>query len=285
MRFDWYQATVPEQPIKLVNALKSELSGYEVREGKGRHNYHQSFTILDGEGQRLASILCGGPNGHPNVTGSGENTPHFVDVLRTNWPRHNVTRFDASEDFTGEQTYDRLEEICRRIATEKKVKGRSIVPDDLADGRTYYLGAPSSDVRVRLYDKAAELRRHLAPDQHHTIPDHLTRLEAQVRPKKDFKAFSAKVDVESVWGYSGWTWELYSEVFKLPLERIEMKAGRESDDARAYRFMLQQYRRILERQCADLGTWAAVGLQIGDDLRKLASKDEGRSEPAPASEG
>jgi hypothetical protein len=136
-----------------------------------------------------------------------------------------------------------------------------------------------------LYDKAAELRLHLAPDQHHTIPDHLTRLEAQVRPKKDFKAHSARVDVESVWGYSGWTWELYGEVFKLPLERIEMKAGRESDDARAYRFMLQQYRRILERQCSDLGTWAAVGLQIGDDLRKLASKDEGRSELAPASEG
>lgn len=271
MHFDWYQATVPEHPIRLVECLKSELGGYEVREGKGRHNYHQSFTVLDSNGDRLASVLCGGPNGNPNVTGSGQITPAFVDVIRTNWPTHNVTRFDAAEDFGGSDTFDHLEAICRGVAASHKVKGRAVVPDDISDGRTYYLGAPTSDVRVRLYDKAAELRRSVAPDHHGEIPDYLTRLEVQVRPRKEFKAWGAKMPVESVWGFSGWSHELYGEVFKLPLDRVEMQAKRETDDARAYRFLLQQYGRVLERLHGDLGSWAAVGLQIGEDLRRMAT--------------
>lgn len=271
-RFDWYQATIPETPYALIETLKSGLAGYEVIEGRGRHNYHSSYRINDAAGGRLAEILCGGPNGHPNVTSSGENTPKFVDIVRAHWPRHNVTRFDASEDFAGIATYDRLESICRRIATKSKVKGRSIVPDDLTEGRTYYLGAPTSDVRVRLYDKAAELRRHVAPEKHHELPAHLTRLEAQVRPKGDWKADAAKVGPDSVWGFSGWTWDLYQEVFELPLERINMKAGRESDDERAYRFMLLQYGKILQKQLNDLGSWEAVGKQIGFDLEKIRRK-------------
>lgn len=271
MHFDWYQATVPENPIRLIQCLKSELEGYEVREGKGRHNYHQSFTLLGANGERLAAVLCGGPNGNPNVTGSGQGTPRFVEVVRSNWPKHNVTRFDAAEDFGGPDTFDELEAICREVGTSHKVKGRAIVPDDLSDGRTYYLGAPTSDVRVRLYDKAAELRRSVAPDQHNTIPEHLTRLEVQVRPRKEFKAWGAHLDAASAWGFSGWAHALYSEVFKLPLERVEMQAKRETDDARAYRFLLQQYGRVLERLHGDLGSWAAVGLQIGEDLRKMAT--------------
>lgn len=271
MHFDWYQATVPENPIRLLQCLKTELGGYEVREGKGRHNYHQSFTLLDDNGERLAAVLCGGPNGNPNVTGSGQITPRFVEVLREGWPTHNVTRFDAAEDFGGSDTFERLESVCRGVAASHKVKGRAVVPDDIADGRTYYLGAPSSDVRVRLYDKAAELRRTVAPDHHDEIPEHLTRLEVQVRPQKDFKAWGAKLPVESVWGFSGWSHDLYGQVFDLPIERICMKANRESDDARAYRFMLQQYRRVLERAHGDLGSWAAVGLQIGEDLRRMAT--------------
>lgn len=272
MRFDWYQATVPENPIRIIQCLKTELGGYEVREGKGRHNYHQSFTILDANGERLAGILCGGQNGNPNVTASGQITPRFVDVLRANWPRHNVTRFDAAEDFGGADTFERLEAICRGVAAAHRVKGYAYTPDDLAEGRTYYIGSKSSPVRARLYDKAAELRSSVAPDQHSEIPEHLTRLEVQARPEKEFKAWGALLPVESVWGMSGWSYDLYGKVFDLPIERICMKANRETDDARAYRFMLMQYRRVLERAHADLGSWAAVGLQIGDDLRDLASK-------------
>ena len=270
MRFDWYQATVPEHPIRLVEVLGESLGVDSVEPGKGRHNYLQSFRLLDSEGHRVAEVLAGGSNGHPNVTSSGEGTQRFVDALRLNWPEHNVTRVDSAEDFTGAEVFTQLETACRSVASACRVKGRSIVPDDLSDGRTYYLGAPSSDVRVRLYDKAAELRRKLPPDAHSKIPEHLIRLEAQVRPRKEYKSVACRLAPEQVWACAGWTAQLYQDVFHLPLERIAMQAGRETDHARAYRFMLQQYAKVLRTQCLDLGSWSAVGLQIGEDLAKIA---------------
>ena len=48
MRFDWYQATIPAHPVDLVQSILSTLApGGDVVEGRGKHNYHQSFTIRD----------------------------------------------------------------------------------------------------------------------------------------------------------------------------------------------------------------------------------------------
>jgi hypothetical protein len=272
MRFDWYQATVSESPIVLVETVAKELGAASIEAGKGRHNYHQSFTLRSASGDRLAAVLAGGPNGDPNITASGEITPRFVEVIRGHWPRHNVTRFDSCEDFAEEGAFNELERACRAVAAAAGVKGRSIVPDDAGDGRTYYMGAPTSDVRARLYDKAAELRRSVAPDKHDTIPAHLSRLEVQARPRREFKTFACVFPPEMVWGLAGWTHQLYEGVFKLSLERVNMYVSKETDYERSYRFMLMQYAKVLQRQFGDLGSWSAVGLQLGEDLAKLAKR-------------
>jgi hypothetical protein len=49
-----------------------------------------------------------------------------------------------------------------------------------------------------------------------------------------------------------------------------MKAGRESDDQRAYRYMVMQYGPLLQRLLRDLGSWACVGMTIGDDVERIA---------------
>jgi DNA relaxase NicK len=268
MRYDWYQATIPDHPIAIVDVLRSALDkDCEVIEGRGRHNYHQSFTLKAADGDRLATVLCGGPNGDPNVTTSGERTPEAVGVIRECWPQHRVTRFDAAEDFAEAGAFDRLEAVCREVAKQQKVKGRSIVPDDRADGRTYYLGAPSSDTRVRLYDKTAETRRRLPPERHEEIPDDWARLEVQVRPRKEWKLFAAQATPDQAWGFSGWTHELARRAFALDMERITMQAGRESDDARAFRFLVRQYGPMLARLMRDLGSWECLGLTIGEAVK------------------
>lgn len=270
MRFDWYQTTIPENPVVLVETLKAALAeDGEVTEGRGRHNYHQSFTIKDRAGDRVALVLAGGPNGHPNATASGQVTESFVDVVRSVWPDHRVTRFDAAEDVVQEGAYEALETVCRSVAKESRVKGRAIVPDDPTEGRTYYLGSPSSDVRVRLYDKTAEARRYLPPTRQAEVPDHWARFEVQVRPRKDFKLWAAKMTPEMAWGFAGWTQELARQALALDVIRTHMQAGRESDSARAYRFMLQQYAKTLRGMYHDLGDWACVGKQIGHDLQRL----------------
>lgn len=269
MRFDWYQATIPEHPVVLVDSIRARLApGGEVVEGKGRHNYHQSFTVKTATGDRAAIVLCGGPNGHPNVTASGNNTMQFVEHVREHWPQHRVTRFDSAEDFCEAGAFERIEEVCRAIASECGVKGRAIVPDDLSEGKTYYMGAAASDVRVRLYDKTAESRRGLPPERAHEIPDNWARLEAQIRPRGDFKAVAAKVPPEMAWAFAGWTQKLAAKAFAMDVQRIQMQAGRESDDQRAYRYLVMQYGPLLLRMFRDLGSWECVGRTIGDDIER-----------------
>jgi hypothetical protein len=270
MRFDWYQATIPAHPLALVDALLADLApDGQVIPGAGRHNYHQSFTINDASGHRVALVLAGGPNGDPNATGSGPITDAFVQSVRSRWPSHNVTRFDSSEDFCAVGSWDVLERTCRTLAADMGIKGRAIVPDDPADGRTYYMGAPTSDVRVRLYEKTAELRRSLPPSRWGEVPDNVVRLEAQVRPRKQHKAVAAAVNPVQAWGFSRWTAELALRAMALEVERIEMQAGRESDDQRAWRFMLKQYGPLLRRHASEVGSWECLGLNIRDDLDRL----------------
>lgn len=272
MKFDWYQATIPDHPLDVVSAVLAGLAeGGEVREGRGLHGYRQSFGIHKADGDRVALVLCGGNNGaHPNVTASGAAAHPFASLVRDLWPAHKVTRVDAAEDVAEEGAYDLLEGVCRTLAQERSLKGRRILPDDPAEGRTYYIGSPSSDVRTRLYDKTAEARRSLPPERHNEVPDHWARIEAVVRPRKEAGYVAASLTPEQVWGCSAWTHELARRLFSLDLARVEMQAGRESDHERAYRFMLQQYGPTLRRMVADLGSWDCVGLTIGDDLARIA---------------
>src|SRR3989304_2235945 len=134
LRYDWYQPTIPDDPIVIVEELLKRLApGGEVTEGRGKNNYQQSFTIADWRG------------------GGG------------------------------------LEGVCRSVTSGHGVKGLAFVPDDQADGRTYRMGSPASAVVARLYDKAAELRRHLPPVRHAEIPAHMTRLEGAGRPPRGWR--------------------------------------------------------------------------------------------------
>lgn len=270
MRFDWYQPTVAENPVRIVDELSRRLApGGKVEEGRGRHNYWQSFTICDRAGDRVAMILCGGPNGDPNITASGPACDAFVPLVRELWPDHRVTRADVAEDMQGEGVYEALETVCRATAAGHGVKGLAFVPDDPADGRTYTMGSRASDVTARLYDKSAELRRRLPPERHSEVPDNVARLEVAVRPRKVWRELASKMRPEQFWGMSGWTAALAADALSLQVERITMQAGRETDHERSVRFLLRQYGPTLWRMYEDHGDWQAVGLQIGYELSKL----------------
>lgn len=275
MRFDWYQATVAAHPVELAELLKRELTRGRgvIQSGKGRFNYLQSLTVLDPEGDKRAVILAGGPNGDPNVTFSGEVTPDGVAALRGAFPSHRVTRFDAAEDFVAENAWETLETVCRSVATECQVKGRAVVPDDVAEGRTYYMGAPTSDVRVRLYEKTAQMRKALPSSRWSDVPDGWNRLEVQVRPKHRMaKEMGSQLEPSQIWGFAEWTAELAKRAMDLQVERLHTQIRRETDDERAIRVMCQQYAKVLGRLHSDLGDWSCVGLTIGEIVSKLSAR-------------
>lgn len=278
MRFDWYAATIQEHPIELVQSLREDLGG-EAKPTRGMHGYSQGWEIADTQGRTLARVLAGGRNGDPHAWASGEATQGFCEVVRGRWPdRHHVTRLDAAQDYAAPGSYERLREVVRRVARDNRVKGREIVPEDLADGRTFYGGAPSSDVRARLYEKGKQMRGQLiggVPDglmlvidgQEYPFED-WTRLEVQVRPQRQAKKTAAYVTPEMGWAFASWTSAVAQEVMGLDLERIDGRCWQEPDDERSLRYLVRQYGNLLRRMKAEAGSWRAVGATLGELVDK-----------------
>lgn len=225
--------------------------------------------LMDAEGQ-VAQIWWGGAHHWPHVVFTGETAQTGADLLRSEFQGHRVSRCDVCTDYAEPGAYDRLQGLALDVAREKRIKVGT-AGDHLVtmEGRTLYLGSTASHTRLRLYDKAAELRAKFDKDLHRllTVPAELARLEFQVRPQTpDAKAAAAVADPVALMGSAAWTRELVRRVDGLDLAPFQAgRAWRQSDDDRAYAALLAQYGGLLGRLAAVQG-WDCLGLQIRDDL-------------------
>lgn len=278
--FDWYQATVRAPVDDLLEALGGASESVSLAHGRGHHGYAHS-TILEAADGFRAQVWHGGSHEYPHAVLTGEAAQPGAELIRAAFPEHYVTRADAREDFGDAGAFDRILSELLEVA-----KGHRVKVDTRGDhlltfeGRTVYLGAPSSACRQRLYDKAAELRVKFAADpvKLAQVPEHLARLEAQVRPQtlESRRAF-ATIEPLAVMGSSAWLREVWQRVAGLELEPVQVgKPWRQADDERAYAFLLAQYGGLLKRVCADLGSWDCVGLQIGADLAEREKAEKQR---------
>jgi hypothetical protein len=277
VRFDWYQGTVKGSEVApLCDALTSIADGFPqwTELDRAPHGFRFGRKLADMDGP-LLQVWWGGQHQWPHVVISGEVAPRGAELLRGRFPEHTVSRADVCIDYGDPGAYDRLQGIALGVAQARGIKvdtrGDHLITKQ---GRTLYLGAASSHTRLRLYDKAAELRGqfHNNPERLAEVPQHLARLECQVRPQTpQAKAAAAQVDPVTLMGSAAWTRALMREVADLELEPFQVgRAWRQSDDDRAYSALLAQYGGLLQRICGDLGSWACVGQQIGDDLQGRA---------------
>ena len=269
--FDWYQATVKAPVDDLLEGLMAGMYCPSIAHEKGHHGYAHATVIENDDGYR-AKVWHGGSHQHPHALMSGESAQLGAEVLRAHFPQHHVTRADVREDFGDVGAFDRIAPHLLTIAEGHRVKVDTRGDHLLTmQGRTIYLGAPSSAVRLRLYDKAAELRAKLAQDpvKLAAVPEHLTRLEAQVRPQtREARESFATIEPLAVMGSSLWLRKLWHLVAAEHLEPVQVGKGfRQTDDDRAYAYMLAQYGQMLRRRAQEVG-WCCVGLQIGDDLNE-----------------
>lgn len=244
--------------------------GSRISHTKGAHGYAHT-TVVHGLDGRLGHVWHGGSHTYPHAVITGEDAQAGAELIRAEFPDHLVTRADAREDFADPGAFDRITPHLLDVATSHRVKVDTRGDHLLTkQGRTVYLGSPTSATRLRLYDKAAEMRSKLAADpiKLAAVPEHLTRLEAQVRPqtrqaRRDF----SMIEPMAVMGSSAWLRALWSLVAGLELEPVQVGKGyRQADDDRAYAYLLAQYGGLLARMASDLGDWACVGKQIGQDL-------------------
>lgn len=281
-RFDWMQATVQTSPGELLEALGGlAVAGQWEHLKRAPFGYDVGRRLVDAEGQ-VCQLWSGGIHDRPHVVFSGETAPAGADLLRSAFPgKHSVTRADVCIDYAEPGAYDRLQDLALDIARDRSIKVGTAGDHLLTkQGRTLYLGATSSHTRLRLYDKAAELREQFTNNLPKLllVPDHLARLEVQVRPQtREAKAAAAAASPIELMGSAAWMRELMRQVAGVELEPFNAgRLWRQADDDRAYAAMLAQYGGMLARVVGGLGSWECLGLQLRDDLAERSRIKAGR---------
>lgn len=290
MKFDWYQATITESPMRVLEQVGKLGDETRPNDRVGKmYRYTQGFEVLK-DGHVVACVAMGGQGeGTAHAWATSDNAPAFADLVRNEWPEnHAVTRADACEDFIDKTAFRRLCGVGRKVAESHRVRFPS-VSDELnpTAGRTQYLGSPSSEYRGRIYEKGWEVvtkaaggpSRIKAEDVDSIVvpgidrachPSEWVRMELQARPKDRVARRAAScASPEQLWTFTGWSHDLAKDALALELERYYIRQRKETTDERALRFMCRQYGNMLSRLHGDLGDWSCVGLQIGDLIAQL----------------
>lgn len=244
--FDWYRATVPVAPHVLVDTIRRQAGTLAtVVDGKGRFNYLHSKTVQHG-GDRVATVLHGGPNGHPNVEASGGRyAPQLAALLRAHGA-HNVTRCDVAVDLFGEGLFQRLKDMAGALADSHGLRCRDVSDRDKSKGDTRYLGSRQSPVFARIYEKGkqgGETQKHIEPD----LLAHWVRIELEIKPQKAMKAVAAQLEPNEFWGVSPWTLDLAKGALDMDAQPIPFTPRRNTKDEASFAHCLDQYGEIFRR--------------------------------------
>lgn len=239
--FDWYSCTLSAEldGHDVIDTLQVELGGDLVR-CVGRHGYAERAALLHGR-RSVVSVSYGGAHDRCHVETTGGDAERLVPLIRRHWPDHRVTRVDSAMDWDDRQGFDRLSKcglsVKRAFGLKSRLAGDWI---DGVDGRTLYLGGKAAAVEVRSYEKGKQIPEAGRPDW--------CRAECQVRPPKlAGKLALASVDAAGVWGAARWSRGLFEALQGLPVARVDMRGWVPPDDARAYRFLVQQYGPLARR--------------------------------------
>ena len=248
-RFDWYEITFDSfddgrERVALAIAL-----GGELARGKGRNGYAECWAITR-KGSTLAHIYGhSARHGEVHIVTSSEACDEVVPVLRRMWPEHRISRADSSVDFSAD--FDELDAVALDFAEKNRLSFRLV--SDSSGGATRYLGAPSSELRVRVYKKSEQLRA-LHPESASEVPDGIVRVELQARPgKREIKEKVATMSADDLWGLGAWSQIFASEILGFQAARVSTHFYRPSDWTRALHHLGKQYAPMVRRRVQEVG--------------------------------
>lgn len=176
--WDW-SSTTHVGSAGIVDDLVAALGAEVVTQGKGRHGWSQSVEAYDSRGYKTGAVFFGGGRDDVFVEStSSQAHAARAAVLGIGEPR--TARVDTRVDTL--VPFEELRALCAGIAGPRTQLAywEGSLGSGESTGRTLYVGAPSSAVRVRLYEKWLE-----SPGMYE---DGVNRVEVQLRPPSRGKA-------------------------------------------------------------------------------------------------
>lgn len=268
--WDWSQTTHLHAPDAVPTLLEALGSSYAVP-GKGLQGWERSAQGFDEQGYAVGTVYFGGPRGDVHVrstSGAAHNARHAVAGLYEAKTARVDTRVDTLK------TFDELALILEDAAN---MYGTQIIRYESernrqSTGRTIYLGAPTSAIRVRLYEKWLESPGEYVPGTN--------RVEVQLRPASRVKEVVSSWTPAETFCASRVTRALADQLAGdlVPTKTLHV-ARRAPDIERAIEAMGEQYsgavHRYLEWSGGDIGTLMAYLLR--EHNTTLRDLDEARS--------
>jgi DNA relaxase NicK len=199
-------------------------------------------------------VYGGGSSEWPHIEGTGPDAVAVARLLRSReWP-HRVSRADVCVDTDTPGAFAVMLDGLRAVKGAA-TKAHMYLPDDDAHGRTYYVGAKTSEVQARLYEKGKQLPEAGRPDW--------VRYEVQIRPQKDRKAWAASTSASDLLGAARWSERFVTEVLGVAASAAPTRSERVSDLEGAIAAMCHQYgNRLLELVESHGGDVEAFGLEL-----------------------
>lgn len=236
--WDW-SATTHDARDEVVIDLVRALGAHHVVPGKGLQGWSQSVKCYDAEGFALGAVYFGGGREDVHVL----STSSEADAARravVGMDRARTSRVDTRVDTL--IPFERLVAVLeaaaetygsRLIYMESKERGESL-------GRTLYLGAPSSIVRVRVYEKWLQ-----APGEY---AEGTNRVEVQLRPQSKVKERVSQMGPAETFCASKTTRDLAERLGAdfAPVTSVRLKRGT-PDLEQSLEAMGEQYRNVVER--------------------------------------
>lgn len=236
--WDWSATTHRLDNDQTVSHLLRLLDGHTVLPGKGYQGWPMSLTAYDADGFKIGTVYFGGgredvhvvatssvaDSVRPLVAGYEARTARVdtrVDTL-LDWDRCASVLEHASDVYGSELIY-----------YEKKRRGASL-------GRTIYLGAAGSRIRVRLYEKWLQ-----APGQYEPGTN---RIEVQLRPDTRHKSVVSSWDRGMTFNASRTCRELSNRLGADYVPHVSVRTSKGTPDLeRTMQVMGQQYGPAFER--------------------------------------
>jgi hypothetical protein len=261
-RFDYYGFTQAELGVReTVETLKAGLRSVEKVERLSGSplGWGERECLLDCEGKLIASVHHGGPNGKYGnyVLASGPYADDVAGVAREWWPGHAVSRLDSCIDVTGDECWSQLHSLLLEVKADfprlrwEQRHDNSPLPNQF-QGSTIYLGSRSSPFLVRAYEKAKEqISKHPKSE----LPPDLNwcRVEAEVKPRREFRKQFSSLSPVQVWGASAQGRAILRRLSALEVEPVMMSRHRESDAKSKVRHMAEQYRSSMQEVIEEEG--------------------------------